>query len=153
LVRLLAEWIKEESESMNVQGLPDDLYSLPELKFDLATVNKGVDGVSLKGNTKKEGKTKWGSVLVEKRSSRNPRDGRTIMEKAQERKKLANLEGPKGNSKYANPFSVLALDEISLVAKVVGVSLGSTVEEIEEPARVVQENGKIRLGLFEGQCD
>jgi hypothetical protein len=81
LVRLLAEWIREESESMNVQGLPDDLYSLPELKFDLATVNKGVDGVSLKGNTKKEGKTKWGSVLVEKRSSRNPRDGRTIMEK------------------------------------------------------------------------
>jgi hypothetical protein len=120
---------------------------------DFAPNNKGMDGVNLKGNIKKEGKTKWGPVLVEKRSSWNPRDGRTIMKKAQERKKLANLDAPNGTIKIANSFSILASVEISIVAKEIGISLGSAVEEIEESMREIQENDKIRSGLFEGQCD
>jgi hypothetical protein len=37
-------------------------------------------------------KTKWGPTLVDKRPSRNKPDGRTVLEKAQERKKITNLE-------------------------------------------------------------
>jgi hypothetical protein len=49
-------------------------------------VTKENDGV-----TKRE--KKWGLVLIEKRPTRNQFDGRTMMEKAQERKRMANLDG------------------------------------------------------------
>jgi hypothetical protein len=80
-------------------------------------VSKTEDEMKLDGNPKKEVEPKWGPILVEKRPSRIPKDGRTVMEKAQARKKLANLEGNKGISKTSNPFSALSSEEIISIAK------------------------------------
>jgi hypothetical protein len=58
---------------------------------------------------------------VEKRPSRVLKDGRTILEKAQERKMISNLEANKGKTKPCNKFSVLSSNEICQVVEVVGV--------------------------------
>jgi hypothetical protein len=47
-----------------------------------------------------------------------------MMEKAQERKKIVNLEKAKGISKTSNSFFVLDTEEICNAAKVVGINLG-----------------------------
>jgi hypothetical protein len=49
-------------------------------------------------------------------------DGRTVLEKAQDRKKKTNLEEPKGITQ--NSFSLLSAQEFSNVARDTGISLG-----------------------------
>jgi hypothetical protein len=131
LVSFPTEWINKKVEPMEVQGFSDSLYSLPDPKVGTEPEHSDVDGAKLKDNIRKENNTRWGPVLVEKRPSRNPKDGRTMLEKAQERKKMVNLEDPKGMTISFNPFSVLSSYEISKVAKNIGVSLGSSLDEIE----------------------
>jgi hypothetical protein len=60
-------------------------------------------------------KKKWGPVLIEPRPCRKHRDGRTILVKAQDRKKRANLGSCHGNSKTYNPFSILSNSKVSNV--------------------------------------
>jgi hypothetical protein len=55
---------------------------------------------------------KWGPTLVDKRPNKFQRDGKTMLEKAQERKKINNLEKNKGIPKPLNPFSVMAVEEV-----------------------------------------
>jgi hypothetical protein len=76
-----------------------------------------------------------------------------MMEKAQERKKLANLDGHKGMTKVVNPFSALSSDDISRVANSVGASLGSSSDEIEGSLLEIHNCDKSRSEVFEGQCD
>jgi hypothetical protein len=45
---------------------------------------------------KRKGKEKWGPVLAIRQSDRIIKDGRSMIEKAQELKKNKNLEKPKG---------------------------------------------------------
>uniref|UniRef100_A0A0A8ZWN2 Uncharacterized protein n=1 Tax=Arundo donax TaxID=35708 RepID=A0A0A8ZWN2_ARUDO len=52
--------------------------------------NQDMIGKAEKKGRKKE--VRWGPVLVEKRSRRIQNDGKTIMEKAQDLKKISNLE-------------------------------------------------------------
>jgi hypothetical protein len=80
-------------------------------------------------NCTKESKKKRGPILVEKRPSRGQPDGRTMLEKAQDRKKRTNLEGPKGNSRSQNPFSILSNTEILNVARTVGIQTGQDTKE------------------------
>jgi hypothetical protein len=84
-------------------------------------------GGEMEPNLRADGTKKWGPVLIEKRPSRAPRDGRTIIEKAQDRKKKANLEDLQGIPKPMNQFIVLSNSEISNVVARTGISLGSSV--------------------------
>jgi hypothetical protein len=153
VLRFPAEWIKEEEIKKRAQDLPDNIYNLPKLRSDCGVVSKTEEEMNLDGNPKKEGEPKWGPILVEKRPSRIPKDGRTVMEKAQARKKLVNLEGTKGISKTSNPFSALSSEEIITIAKDVGVSLGVSSNEIDKSILEVQSSDISRLENFNSKCD
>jgi hypothetical protein len=74
-----------------------------------------------------------------KRLSRQPRDGRIVLEKAQDKKKHINLEGGHGNAKSYNTFSVLSNSEIVHVVGVVKVEIGSDRFEKSSSLAKIQE--------------
>jgi hypothetical protein len=86
-------------------SLPENLYEIPEMAEQKMKASRGV--VEGKMIRERVGwtKNKWGLVLIEPRPSMFPRDGRTVLEKAQDRKKKINLEGHQGMEKSSNPFS------------------------------------------------
>jgi hypothetical protein len=97
-------------------------------------------------------RAKWCLTLVEKRPSIYQKDGRTIMEKAQERKMISNLEINKGKAKLCNKFSVLSSDEICQVAGVVGVNLGDNSQEIDRSISGIIEPDNSRGDKFNSNC-
>jgi hypothetical protein len=66
-------------------------------------------------------------------------DGRTILEKARERKKKTNLEGGAGISKSYNTFSILSADDVSSLAECAGISLGADLKDKESSILEIQE--------------
>jgi hypothetical protein len=101
LAMLPEEWLEKSIEDKEMSSLSDNLYVMPELTEQLeGKLNKpGIQMEDNKGPEPKASKHKWGPVLVEKRFSKGQYDGRTVIEKPQERKKKANLDGMGGNSK------------------------------------------------------
>jgi hypothetical protein len=124
LVSIPKEWCEKLADDMRIDGLPEDVYTIPEMENTFPEEKPDVEGTRDTCFLQKNTKGKWGPTLVEKRPSRFQRDGRTMMEKAQERKKIVNLEKAKGISKTSNSFFVLDAEEICSAAKVVGISLG-----------------------------
>jgi hypothetical protein len=90
--------------------------------------------------------------MVKKRPNRRPHDGRTMLEKAQDRKKLTNLETLKGKTKTQNPFDALASDEMVLMADVVGISLGKNDNEVISSSVEVMDRDRRRPVEFRAQC-
>jgi hypothetical protein len=90
---------------------------------------------------------------VEKRPSRHHGDNRTILEKAQARKKVVNLEATQGISKSHNPFSVLSSVEIASIAKDVGINLGDSVFESRKAILEVQESDLVRMKDYKNKCE
>jgi hypothetical protein len=99
---------------------------------------------------KKEKKGNWGPILVAKRPTRGLKDGRTVLGKAQGRKKKANLEEPRGISK--NSFSILSTVEISEIAKDTGISLGMDHKSEEQTGLDLLDNDKSRKTNFNKTC-
>jgi hypothetical protein len=97
-------------------------------------------------------KKKCGPILVEKRPSRYQLDGKTIMEKAQERKKKTNLDGCKGNSKSYNPFYIPSNSDISSLAEVTSVSLGNNDRGVNSMLAEMQEDDNLRARYFSDSC-
>jgi hypothetical protein len=108
----------------------------------------GIDDEKQKGRTK----TKWGPVLVEPRHSRFSREGRTIMEKAQDRKKKVNLKSTKGTNKTISSFSVLSDSEILEVAECVDVRLGKDQVEVNEAILTILDKEKEIAVDFDKYC-
>jgi hypothetical protein len=95
--------------------LPDDIMPEVELPFIAA------DQVTEKQPAKK--RSKWGPVQPVRQSNRIDRS-KNIMEKAQEMKKINNLEIPRMKGIMStNPFNVLPVDELDNAAKIVGIKL------------------------------
>jgi hypothetical protein len=118
LVQLPKRLVEMAMEIDSGQGLPENLYDIPDMKENS---DKGESSLAMAedGGVRE----RWGPVLVEKRLSRRNQDRRSVLEKAQDRKKLVNLEGGKGNSKSYHSSNVLSNDEISNIAREVGVCL------------------------------
>jgi hypothetical protein len=179
LVRLPDTLINRNIEIQSNQSLPGDLYDLPDnvdmMELDqqksVGVGNSDHESLGSKENVdvkelviqervemeqadqKAQGtKKKWGAVLVEKRPSRHQLDGRTISEKAREKKKKTNLDGCKGNSKTYNPFSVLSYHDISSLAEVTGVSLGRDEKEVKSVLTEMQSSDNERGKIFSDSC-
>jgi hypothetical protein len=88
-------------------------------------------------------------VLVEPRPARVPRDGRTMMEKAQERKIKVILEGNKGIVKNTNPFSALSTSEVLEAAECTGVRLGNDQATKVATASEILDRDKDRVEIFD----
>jgi hypothetical protein len=123
MVHLLEVLCADLDRCKESTDLPTDIYTLP----NMISLKQNVEDEIANREKRKGGKQKWGSVLVEPRPSRGNRDGRTILEKAQNRKKRSNLEEPKGLSH--NPFSILSIADISEIAQDTGVVLGKNTLE------------------------
>jgi hypothetical protein len=75
------------------------------------------------------------------------------MEKAQERKKKANLDGCKGNSKTYNPFPISWNPNISALADVTGVRIGNSDKDVSNVLADMQENESMRANNFNASCN
>jgi hypothetical protein len=132
----------EISKQKWVKELPKDIYTLPDMNQVSAnqlmgeesskTVHDGFQTKSKKGN--------WGPVLAEKRPTRVQRNGRTVLEKAHDRKKKTNLEEPKGIT--YNSFSLLSAQELSDIARDTDIGLGKDMEsEMQSVLDLVEKVG------------
>jgi hypothetical protein len=100
----------------------------------------------------KRDKSKWGPVLVEKRPTRSQKDGRTILEIAQDRKRRTNLEIPQGITKTHNSFSALLVEEVVEVASKVGIKLGDDQVGCSNSAKEVVLLDRDRCKVFKDSC-
>jgi hypothetical protein len=105
---------------------------LPEMKNGSDVWKKPQGNVVSAAEEIEAPKGSWGPILVEKRPSRINHDEKSIMEKAQERKRMVNQETEKGNSKSYTQPSVLSRSKICSIASSVGVSLGQSHSEFEK---------------------
>jgi hypothetical protein len=152
LVHLSENLCQRLIDARDNKDLSEDLYVIPEVILDSEVeAEKKLEVGKMKMGAKKK-KEKWGPTLVEKRSSKGQHDGKTILDKAQERQKRTNLEGGAGISKTSNSFSVLSSSIISELANVVGISLGGDSKGIDFSSREMQEAGVIQTKLFEESC-
>jgi hypothetical protein len=126
LTLLSRGWLEKTLEDSEMRDLPDNLYVMLELaeQLDGGTIMSDNQLEEDKKPKAREDKQKWGPILVEKRPCSGRQDGKTVMEKAQDRKRMANLDGVGGNSKSYNSFLVLSNREIASIASIVGVDLG-----------------------------
>jgi hypothetical protein len=152
LVRLPGSLLEKAMEFQNDPELPENLYDIPEPAEKPGQEQPG-EAEKLKVDQEAKGKgERWGPTLVEKRTSRHQLDGKTVMEKAQERKKKVNLEGSKGNTKSYNPFSVLSNSDISALAEVTGVRLGKNEKDKFAVMFDIQEKEDMMVQSFNASC-
>jgi hypothetical protein len=84
LVNIPENWCQLLEKNEMVQGMPANLYTTPDL--ETKAIKEAVQGSILVEATDKEAKEtyiqtkKWGPKLMEKRTSRRPLDGRSILE-------------------------------------------------------------------------
>jgi hypothetical protein len=140
MVTLSGNLCMELSDQRKVANLPDDVYTVPDM-MDVCQGQNNEKEKQVIEKLQKGEKEKWGSVLVDKRPTRFQRDGRTVLEKAQDRKKKTNLEEPQGISH--NPFSVLSISDVNEIASDVGIRLG-----VDQPTQ-----GQVVLDMIAEQGD
>jgi hypothetical protein len=104
LTTLPESWCQSLVKDEMCLDLPQNLYQISEMVVpsqEKVIVDQEVSaveqGVTL-GKYQQGGKTKWGPTLVNKRPSRGQKDGKSMLAKAQERKKISNLVTAKGKS-------------------------------------------------------
>jgi hypothetical protein len=102
------------------KGLPDDLLSIPGKDSEGEQMVDKV-GANKRGKKQPVQSQKWGPTLVEKRPSRRPQDGRTILKIAKGRKKLSNLEVNPGMAKPKNSLSQSGIIDIHKLAAEIGI--------------------------------
>ena len=101
--------------------------------------------------TNPKGKKQWGPVVATRASARISKDGRTTVEKAQNRKMVLNLEvpAPKRNTKgIKNSFAVLDDAILMQQASAAGIVLGSSPVNVSSNINVIKNVELDRLAQF-----
>jgi phosphohistidine swiveling domain-containing protein len=111
--------ISEKSDKLH-----ESRFAIPDIEMNQCVQSDNATSEPVKERGQKRGKSKWGPILVEKRPTRSQNDGRSMLDKAQDRKKRPKLEIPKGMVKPVNSFSVLSVEKIVDIAVDVGVCMG-----------------------------
>lgn len=86
-------------------------------------------------------------TLVGRRSKRVPQDGRTVLEKAQESKKMANLEVKRVMKSSNISTRILSYDEICDVAKIVDVELGAGICDVIRNKDMERDSKSANVGV------
>jgi hypothetical protein len=153
LVKLPEKLLEIAMEIDSGQGLPDNLYEIPD-RMEISDKNENLQNkMSLDSRGQLGNGEKWGPVLVEKRISRRTQGGKPVLEKAWERKKLVNLESGKGNSKSYLSAHTLSKSEINDVAREVGVCLGKEQKDVDNAISMIQDSDLGRAEVFSRECD
>jgi hypothetical protein len=133
LVTMPLAWCEEIAGSRKMEGLPEDLYNISEA---MGLAQMDVERPYDQKRQAEEQKPKWGP---------------TMMEIAQEWKKITNLERVKGIPKHPNPFSVLSSLDVVDIANNVGISLGLD-DESDKVANDIVEEDRSRARRFSKAC-
>jgi hypothetical protein len=107
-----------------------DIYTPPDMMNITQEPPQGTEQTKFNKEKRMGEKERWGPILVEPRPSRGVKDGRTVLERAQDRKKKVNLEEPK--SINHNPSPTLSSEDIAAIANIAvgtGVVLGRDLGE------------------------
>jgi hypothetical protein len=139
------------SVQTNLKDLLENLYVIPEMVKRDRVLGEKVEADE-DNSKQKMVEGNWGPTLVEKRAGRFQGDGRTVFEKAQERKKICNMECAKGRSKNYNSFNVLSAPVIDDLAKDVGISLGVVQSAREQSIASVLDSDNCRIDNFDRNC-
>jgi hypothetical protein len=153
MVCLADEVCAEISSGKWLKDIPEDIYTLPNMEqcpVDQVVVEKEVMKHEPADGKKKVKKENWGPVLVEKRPTRVRKDERTVLEKAQDRKKKANLEVTQGNTQ--NSFALLADHEVLHMARETDISLGTGVVSEEQSILDILDKDRVRKVEFDKLC-
>jgi hypothetical protein len=134
LTTLPESWCQSPGKEEMCLDLPHNLYQIPEIvepTQEKVMVDQGVScgkqGVAL-DKCQQGGKNKWGPTLVSKRPSRGQNDGKSMLDKAQESKKIHNLEAARGKKQSTNSFAALRTDDVEMISNVGGIDLGTNKE-------------------------
>jgi hypothetical protein len=140
-------------ETRNAPTLPDDIYTLPKMMNITQELPQRAEPAKPNREKKRREKEKWGPILVEPRPSRSMKDGRIVLERAQDMKKKTNLEEPNGISH--NPLSALSSDDIADIAEIAvetGIVLGRNLKENKKSLLEVIETDNDRKLAFGKSC-
>jgi hypothetical protein len=138
----------------SAQGLNINLAELSGVGYEESEGTVAQDKSGSDDKMQQRSSEAWGPILVEKRLSKRNCDGKSILEKAQERKRIVNLETGqgKGNSKsYLHP-PTLSKPEISNLSSSIGVKLGKDQREAEVAATMIQNSNMNRAEEYTKQC-
>jgi hypothetical protein len=124
----------------------DDEERVKEMKDDLVGNKPDPPMPSMVWKEKKH----WGHGQATRMTSRIPRDGKTVIEKAQDLKKAKNLEIRKGNKIFGLSNSFASLDNPILLgkAKNAGISLGHKKQNVDVVIDRIKEMETKRLDDF-----
>jgi hypothetical protein len=75
-----------------------------------------------------------------------------LLEKAQEGKKIANLETARGKIHSSNSFAVLRYDDVEMITKVVGIDLGVDENDRKESVPQVLSRVETNEEVFNKTC-
>lgn len=141
LKRMELEASDDEEETLR----DEDMISLEEsglLPNTKSVINEDQIEADKKAQKRKPG---WGPILRIPRPRRVPDDGRTVLERAQELKKIINLE--KGNN-YASSFAFKSNTSLNDKATSVGIELGSDNQSINETVDGLKQKELENLNKF-----
>jgi len=139
--RMELEALDDEEEMTN----EDDMITLEESGL-LPNIEAEVNGIQDEAGKKaQKRKTGWGRILRIPRPRRVPEDGKTIMQRAQELKKVKNLE--KGKN-YSSSFAFESNSSLNDKALNVGIELGSDSQSINETIDGLKQNELDNLRNF-----
>jgi hypothetical protein len=141
-----ADTVEEDAQGVE---LPDDI--MPDLEIPSRIPIQESEVMPAKK------KSKWGVVQPVRQSSRIDRS-KNIMEKAQEMKKINNLEIPRMKGMMSsNPFNVLQYVDLDNAAKIVGVNIDVDTDIMHSacssPRVVSLSNKEQQEELAEGWID
>lgn len=156
LMKMELEASDEEDVIRPEEEEEEELFSLEETGILPGNIEEIEEKLSGKGATKKNQKRKtgWGPILRAPRPRRYPEDGRTIMEKAQDLKKIKNLEKGKYLKKsFASEDNATLLNKASCVNITLGtdyVSANETIDslkskELEDRLTFEENNPEVNL--------
>lgn len=93
-------------------------------------------------------KQKWGPVVASRVSSRNKKDGRPALQKAQELKQIKNLEVPIMRKGTQNSFACLDDSLLIKTADFLGIDLGPSSDSIRDNISIIKQIELDRLDKF-----
>ena len=135
----------EASDDEEEMTNEDDMITLEESGL-LPNIEAGVHGIQDEAGKKaQKRKTGWGPILRIPRPRRVPEDGKTVMQRAQELKKVKNLE--KGKN-YSSSFAFESNSSLNDKALNVGIELGSDSQSINETIDGLKQNKLDNLRNF-----
>jgi hypothetical protein len=128
------------------------LYNISDRGISIV-VEEAEEGAGLNSTNDGGQHKKWWPVLVEKKQSRRPHDGRSILEIAQDRKTKSNLEENTSMNRPKKSLIVIDGSDLGKLASETSIQLGIDNESILDTIAEIKECEAKRDEMFSESCE